>query len=467
MIVVNKIIRRTSVVSIGALLLGLGAVGCKGRTIDTASLNSPPVAVAGDDQTIPSDDWVQLSGSASFDPDGDELSYSWAFDHLPEGSELGDKEMAFTRNGSGDAMNTAFAPDVVGTYIVSLLVSDGTADSNTDFVIITAETPEARPVANAGSDVAVVAGTEVSLDGSLSYDPEGRSLNYNWSFVQIATDSTVSEASFSDNNTATATSVSFTPDTKGVYVVNLTVNNGLVDAEPDTVMITATGDDNAPVANAGEDIEAEDCSYISLSGANSTDPDDDTLTYFWELQSKPAGSTSTNDSFTDRSAESPGFWADITGTYVLSLSVFDGVAWSPADLITLTLSERMVNTPPQVTMTTLATITAGDAECVESGYAYACDDCDDQSIVLGNNVTISDADNDPYTVHWELISGNGSVSSPEELVTTAQITDIEAVEPLVCESNEFVFQLTVTDCTGAATNASTTVTADCCGVEAP
>jgi hypothetical protein len=125
----------------------------------------------------------------------------------------------------------------------------------------------------------------------------------------------------------------------------------------------------------------------------------------------------------------------------------------------------MANTPPQVTITTLATVVAGDAECVESGYAYACDDCDDQSVTLGNNVSISDADNDPYTVHWELISGNGSVSSPDELVTTAQITDIEAVEPLVCESNDFVFQITVTDCTGASTNSSTTVTADCCGIE--
>jgi hypothetical protein len=464
MTVGKKMLKITSFISLSAL--AFGTMGCKGRTIDTSVINSAPVAVAGEDQVAPSDDWVELSGAGSFDADGDDLSYSWAFDHLPEGSGLADKEMPFTRNGSGDAMNTAFAPDVTGTYIVSLVVSDGRDNSNVDFVIITAEAPEARPVAHAGSDIAIVSGELASVDGSLSYDPEGRDLTYNWSFVQIATDSSVTSASFSDNNSSAASNVTFLADNKGVYVVNLVVNNGLADSEPDTVMVTATGDDNAPVANAGEDIEAEDCSHIDVSGSNSTDPDSDPLTYFWELQSKPAESASSNDSFSDRTLESPKFWADIAGTYVLSLSVHDGVAWSAADLVTLTVEERMVNTPPQVTITTLATVTAGDAECVESGYAYACDDCEDQFITLGNNVSISDADNDPYTAHWELISGNGSVSSPDELVTSAQITDIEAVEPLVCESNEFVFELTVTDCTGASTSSSTTVTADCCGVEA-
>ncbi len=464
MTVSNKMFKITTLFSLGAL--ALGTMACKGRTSDTSVINSAPVAVAGDDQTVPSDDWVELSGVASFDLDGDDLSYSWTFDHLPEGSGLADKEMPFTRNGSNDAMETAFSPDMTGTYIVSLQVSDGRDNSNIDFVIITAEAPEARPVANAGADVSVVAGDSVPVDGSLSYDPEGRELTYNWSFVQIATDSNVTSSSFSDNNTNTANNASFIADSKGVYVLNLVVNNGLVDSDPDTVMVTATGDDNAPVANAGEDIEAEDCSFIEVSGSNSTDPDSDTLTFFWELQSKPATSTSSNDSFSDRTAESPRFWTDVAGDYVLSLAVYDGIAWSTADLVTLTVSERMANSPPEVTMTTLSTVTAGDAECVESGYAYSCDDCEDQSITLGNNVSISDVDNDPYTVHWELISGNGSVSSPEELVTTAQITDIEAIEPLVCESNEFVFQITVTDCTGASTNSSTTVTADCCGVEA-
>lgn len=93
--------------------------------------NTAPVADAGADQTVTAGDTVNLDGSASFDDDGDTLSYSWAFVSVPEGSEA-----SLT---NADTAGATFTADLAGEYVVELVVNDGTEDSAADQVTITAE----------------------------------------------------------------------------------------------------------------------------------------------------------------------------------------------------------------------------------------------------------------------------------------------------------------------------------------
>lgn len=447
---------RTSLLSLAAAVL---VTGCKGNTEDTGVPNTQPEANAGADQTVAADASVDLSGAASFDQDGDALSYSWTFEHVPEGSSL--DATAFALNDSAEAVDTSFSPDAIGTFVINLIVSDGRTESLSDHVIVNTEEPSNFPTAMAGEDLSGEVGTQISLDGSASFDAEGRALSYAWSIIQGPSDSAITEPT--DAASAVA---NFTPDARGVYIFNLVVNNGIVNSQPDAMIVTVTGDDNSPVASAGADFEGEDCSFIQLDGSGSVDPDGDTLQYFWELQTKPAGSSASNDSFSDRHAASPTFWADWDGEYVVSLTVSDGANWSLADMMTLDLSNRGVNTPPVVSISTLPTVTGGEVECEEDGYVYDCEDCSDQTVELGPNVTITDPDSDPYTVMWELTSGSGIVSTPTDVNTSVKLENIEATEPNVCDSNEWVLELTVTDCTTASSKTSTTVTVDCCGIEA-
>ena len=93
--------------------------------------NSPPVASAGDDQTVTAGDTVQLDGSGSTDADGDEINYNWEIQSNPHVStaQLSDSTI----------VNPVFITDIAGEYQVQLGVSDGIKDiMSCDEVVITA-----------------------------------------------------------------------------------------------------------------------------------------------------------------------------------------------------------------------------------------------------------------------------------------------------------------------------------------
>lgn len=59
---------------------------------------------------------VSVTGSLSFDDDGDPLTFSWALQSKPSGS---------SRTLASNSSGVSFTPDVVGTYVLRLVVSDG------------------------------------------------------------------------------------------------------------------------------------------------------------------------------------------------------------------------------------------------------------------------------------------------------------------------------------------------------
>ncbi len=449
--------------TISALAL---VIGCDGTTKPTDSGDAPasnnaPTAEAGAAITQSADLAVQLNGGASTDPDGDTLTFHWTFDRVPDGSSLPDKEKPFSSNNTSDATQPTFQPDRVGTYIIKLVVNDGHVDSGADFVIVTVTEPEDRPVANAGLDVTGAAGTLITLDGSTSYDPQGRTLTYAWTLVDKPSASALSSLTAADTSAP-----SFTPDARGNYTVNLVVNNGLTSSVADAAVVTATGDDGAPVANAGEDQSVEDCTSIPLSCTASVDPDGDTLTYFWSIQSKPGNSVaSETTSLSDRTSGTPTFWPDQAGKYVLSCAVYDGKNWSTPDLLTLDAAERHSNSQPVADAGADQSVSGGNAECTESGYVYNCDECASTTVNLGADARASDPDSDPYTMKWSVVSGDATITNDGVLSTTATLSEAEPTEPGKCEDVEYTFKLEVTDCTGETTTDNVKFTLSCCGVE--
>lgn len=80
-------------------------------------VNLPPLADAGDNQTVKTGNLVKLDGSRSTDPDGDQISYMWAFESKPADSR--------SRLSDSETATPSFTPDTIGTYVIKMTVSDG------------------------------------------------------------------------------------------------------------------------------------------------------------------------------------------------------------------------------------------------------------------------------------------------------------------------------------------------------
>jgi large repetitive protein len=102
-------------------------------------VNAAPTANAGPDQNAVTGQPVTLDGSASSDPNGDVITFSWKFLSIAPGSSLSDASIV-----NPNTPAPSFTPDVDGAYELELLVSDGTL-SDTDTVIVTTAIANAAP----------------------------------------------------------------------------------------------------------------------------------------------------------------------------------------------------------------------------------------------------------------------------------------------------------------------------------
>lgn len=128
-------------------------------------------------------------------------------------------------------------------------------------------------------------------------------------------------------------------DQIGNYTATLVVNDGYLDSEPDTVIISVEGN-SKPVADAGEDRNVNVGQEVCLDGSGSSDPNGDDITYSWAITSRPVGSDANAAYLDDPGKVNPCFTPDVPGTYVVQLIVTDehGLSGEPVTL-TITATE--------------------------------------------------------------------------------------------------------------------------------
>jgi PKD repeat protein len=216
-------------------------------------VNARPIADAGPDLIGAPGEKLVLQANRSLDPDGEIADYQWDF---RDGSKA-----------SGRIVEHAF--DKPGSYAVRLTVRDDTGQEQAVDHAETLVVINTPPVAEAGADIAAIAGDEVRLSAAGSFDPDGEIVNYRWDFSD--SDEPVEGAEIDRTFAA-----------PGVYSAQLTVTddsgaaNGLA---TDTVEIAIN---HAPVADAGPNI-VTDQSTITFDGTRSLDADGDALTYRWDF----------------------------------------------------------------------------------------------------------------------------------------------------------------------------------------
>ncbi len=203
-------------------------------TVSITTLNTVPVANAGEDQFVVLSSDVTLYGSGSLDEDREPLTYLWAFITRPPGS--------MTTLTNATTVNPTFTADVAGTYEIRLTVSD-TKASHTNTVLIT--TLNTVPIADAGNSAKVLYNSSVTLDGGGSSDTDGNVLSYAWKFLSDPTGNTIL-------NDSTTINPSFAADALGTYLIELIVNDGYVNSSPATVEIVVARLSTSSVPDTGQ-----------------------------------------------------------------------------------------------------------------------------------------------------------------------------------------------------------------------
>jgi hypothetical protein len=268
----------------------------------------------------------------------------------------------------------------------------------------------------------------VTLNGSNSFDPEGKNLFYRWR--QVAGRPVTLSDPAAEQPTFTAPNVGLTGVT---LVLELTVTDpGGLQAVVDT-LVNVAGDDDFPVPDAGDDQTVDENTTVTLDGLASFDPEGQNLSYRWRQR---AGYPVT---LSDPAAVQPTFTApNVTPngiSLIFELTVTDVVG----------LQDR--------NYTEVSTFGINDTPIADAG--------DDQTVLEKSTVPLdasnsSDPDvDDTIFYQWNQTGGTAvTLSDP-----TSKLPTFEAPSFNDAGGQPLIFELIVTDVEGEQSQEdSTTVT---------
>ena len=369
-----------------------------------------PVADAGRDIEVRPGTTVILNGSASIDPAGGDLVYLWT------------QTVGETVNlvNSTEAVATFTAPattNVTKTLSFSLTV-EAYPTLDKDEVNVHVVPQSIKPTADAGSNMRVDGGANVTLDGTGSV---GNGLSYDWQ------QSTGTHVTLSDSNTAMPSFIA--PDTSSQIMLGfmLTVMDSTGVFDSDRIRITVGHDappnsNDPPSADAGTDMTVRPRETVNLLGSGS-DPDNDKISYSW-TQTGGHDVILTNSDKASASFTAP----NLIGTLTFMLTVVDSTGQAGSDSIDITVES------------TLPVADAGSNQSVEPGV-----------IVNLDGGSSYDPDSNTLRYLWTQTSGT-DVSLSGMLGSTPSFRSPNVMQEVL------IFELTVTDGDGNVGTDSVSVT---------
>lgn len=207
------------------------------------------------------------------------------------------------------------------------------------------EIPGQPPTVSAGPDLMGTVDDPVNLNGTAT-DPDGDQLTIGWKIV------TSPDGSSATISNPTSLNTSFTPDVAGTYTLKLTADDGNYDPVSDEVTVTVEESVGEPpvasiVDKNGSEINADNenntvpvgSSYL-LDASNSYDPDEDDLTFAWEVTSAPENADYTFTESADKTQAT--FAPKTTGEYNIKVTVTDPDENTATAEVTLTATAESI-----------------------------------------------------------------------------------------------------------------------------
>ncbi len=275
------------------------------KSLAACGYSQPPVANAGSDVTVSVGQSVSFDGSASYDPDGTIVSYSWS-------------------NGLSGAVasRTYNSP---GMYAVALTVTDDSGETDSDSRLVTVVSPVTVSASSicydnaqnyANPTIYMWNGNPAGAIGQFSWP--GDSMSKEGDFYCYDPGSALQSAGviFNNNGSSQTQNLSFSG-------ANRCYENG----QWKTLESCGFATDSTnlpPVADAGSDIVINEGETAVFNAAGSSDPDGSIVTYEWS---------------NGLTGVSPSRVYNDAGVYNVTLTVIDNGGEMDTDLVTVTVNE--------------------------------------------------------------------------------------------------------------------------------
>jgi PKD repeat protein len=378
--------------------------------------NVDPVGVLDGDTTGSEGSAVNFTASGT-DAGADTLSFAWTV--LKSVNTIA----------TGTGAEFSFTPTDNGTYIVQLTVTDG--DGGTNTVTRNISISNVAPIGTiSGTLSGQVEGTAVTLTASgadPSSDDTAAVLALNWSVTKNGD-------GFAEG---TGSTITFTPDDNGVYVVTLTTMDKDNDSHQTTATVTVGNvDPTATITGAPDD--AVEGSSISLGSTVSDVGSLDTFTYAWSVlqngQALSLGDVVNNEA---------GFaWTPANdGTYTVRLVVTDkdgGTVTTEQEIVVDNAAPTAtLDGPEEVLRGTSASFTASfDDAGTNDSHTITWSFGDGATQVFSGTsasaTAISHTYNTPgeYTVTYTVADADGgSVTESFDITVSAAMVDVDPNDP--------------------------------------
>ncbi|MDD2732810.1 MAG: PKD domain-containing protein [Desulfuromonadaceae bacterium] len=342
--------------------------------------NLPPVVGAITGYTAPVEAGIQLNLAAGFTDAGVNDSHLASWDWGDTTSAPG---IVTEANGSGTA-TSSYTYATPGTYTAILTVTDKDGATGSSTISITVLPANQPPQADAGGDRIIYNGDKIALQGSAT-DPDNDTISsWAWTVVDYPVGSSYT---LYDETSQTA---QFIANSSGKYILSLVATDSRGNASAYDYVTVDVAVNLPPVAVATADYSSGTAPLaVCFDGSQSSDPENGSLTYSWNLGN--AGATGTEATICHTYLT--------PGEYTVSLMVTDPLNSSDTELLTITV--QAPNNPPVINPT--ATPVAGAAP-LEVQFAANATDIEGQLLIYS----------------WDFGDGaTSSVSNPEHIYTQA------------------------------------------------